>query len=123
MDMGCCYSVSRVMRETLSNNNPCPSSPSSTIYIYIYIQSNLYITTTHVPTKSGRYRQVAFIWRSLNIQRYPDIFYYKIALLFYPCDYLVNYNTPKKRKTTQKGGERGRGRGGGLNTAVNENIH
>ena len=41
MDMGCCYSrVSRVMRssdnsddritrETLSNNNPCPSSPST----------------------------------------------------------------------------------------------
>ena len=27
----------RITRETLSNNNPCPSSPSSTIYIYIYI--------------------------------------------------------------------------------------
>ena len=26
----------RITRETLSNNNPCPSSPSSTIYIYIY---------------------------------------------------------------------------------------
>ena len=42
MDMGCCYSefhalCDRQTRETLSNNNPCPSSPSSTIYIYIYI--------------------------------------------------------------------------------------
>ena len=51
MDMGCCYSEfhalcdhqttqlsdDRITRETLSNNNPCPSSPSSTIYIYIYI--------------------------------------------------------------------------------------
>ena len=27
----------RITRETLSYNNPCPSSPSSTIYIYIYI--------------------------------------------------------------------------------------
>ena len=47
MDMGCCYSEfhalcdhqttdDRITRETLSNNNPCPSSPSSTIYIYIY---------------------------------------------------------------------------------------
>ena len=27
----------RITRETLSNNNPCPSSPSSTIYIYIYV--------------------------------------------------------------------------------------
>ena len=26
----------RIMRETLSYNNPCPSSPSSTRYIYIY---------------------------------------------------------------------------------------
>ena len=38
MDMGCCYSEfhasdDRITRETLSNNNPCPSSPSSTIYI------------------------------------------------------------------------------------------
>ena len=29
-----CFSC--ITRETLSNNNPCPSSPSSTIYIYIY---------------------------------------------------------------------------------------
>ena len=28
----------RITRETLSYNNPCPSSPSSTIYIYIYIK-------------------------------------------------------------------------------------
>ena len=48
MDMGCCYSEfhalcdhqlsdDRITRETLSNNNPCPSSPSSTIYMYIYL--------------------------------------------------------------------------------------
>ena len=30
------WSDDRITRETLSNNNPCPSSPSSTIYIYIY---------------------------------------------------------------------------------------
>ena len=29
----------RITRETLSNNNPCPSSPSSTIYIYIYFRN------------------------------------------------------------------------------------
>ena len=52
MDMGCCYSVSRVMRssdqlsddritrETLSNNNPCPSSPSSTILRSAYMALN-----------------------------------------------------------------------------------
>ena len=32
----------RITRETLSNNNPCPSSPSSTIYIYIYIYNYIY---------------------------------------------------------------------------------
>ena len=47
MDMGRCYTefhalcdrltTGRITRETLSYNNPCPSSPSSTIYIYIYI--------------------------------------------------------------------------------------
>ena len=48
--MGCCYSEfhalcdrqttdDRITRETLSNNNPCPSSPSSTIYVYIYTQT------------------------------------------------------------------------------------
>ena len=62
MDMGCCNSEfhalcdrqvsvqvsdDRITRETLSYNNPCPSSPSSTIYIYIYI----YIYThTHTHT-------------------------------------------------------------------------
>ena len=46
MDMGCCsftrYAIvrqqlsdDRITRETLSYNNPYPSSPSSTIYIYI----------------------------------------------------------------------------------------
>ena len=30
----------RITRETLSNNNPCPSSPSSTIYIYLIKQDN-----------------------------------------------------------------------------------
>ena len=48
MDMGCCNSVSRVMRssddritrETLSYNNPCPSSPSSTILRSAYMALN-----------------------------------------------------------------------------------
>ena len=31
----------RITRETLSYNNPCPSSPSSTIYIYIKKTTNL----------------------------------------------------------------------------------
>ena len=36
----------RITRETLSNNNPCPSSPSSTIYIYIYISVNVGVPYT-----------------------------------------------------------------------------
>ena len=36
----------RITRETLSNNNPCPSSPSSTIYIYIYIY--ILVTGNHI---------------------------------------------------------------------------
>ena len=32
----------RITRETLSYNNPCPSSPSSTIYIYIHGCINIY---------------------------------------------------------------------------------
>ena len=59
MDMGCCYSEfhasdDRITRETLSNNNPCPSSPSSTIYIYIYIyikdMKESFIYYMHHPT-------------------------------------------------------------------------
>ena len=51
MDMGCCYSEfhalcdrqlsdDRITRETLSNNNPCPSSPSSTILRSAYMALN-----------------------------------------------------------------------------------
>ena len=46
MDMGCCYSEfhelsdDHIMRETLSNNNPCPSSPSSTILRSAYMALN-----------------------------------------------------------------------------------
>ena len=36
----------RITRETLSYNNPCPSSPSSTIYIYIYIYLFIYLFTS-----------------------------------------------------------------------------
>ena len=59
MDMGCCYSEfhalsdDRITRETLSNNNPCPSSPSSTIYIYIYI----YITEKTQKTPNNNKKQ------------------------------------------------------------------
>ena len=50
--MGCCYSefhalcdhqttgAKRITRETLSNNNPCPSSPSSTILRSAYMALN-----------------------------------------------------------------------------------
>ena len=51
--MGCCYSEfhalcdhqttfsdDRITRETLSNNNPCPSSPSSTILRSAYMALN-----------------------------------------------------------------------------------
>ena len=37
----CELSDDRITRETLSYNNPCPSSPSSTIYIYIYTGPDL----------------------------------------------------------------------------------
>ena len=56
MDMGCCnwcsfwivtpiYTIQklhqlsddRITRETLSYNNPCPSSPSSTIYMFVCV--------------------------------------------------------------------------------------
>ena len=49
MDMGCCYSEfhalcelsdDRIRRETLSYNNPCPSSPSSTILRSAYMALN-----------------------------------------------------------------------------------
>ena len=41
MDMGCCYSEFHALtRETLSNNNPCPSSPSSTILRSAYMALN-----------------------------------------------------------------------------------
>ena len=51
MDMGCCYSEfhalcdrqttdDRITRETLSNNNPYPSSPSSTILRSAYMALN-----------------------------------------------------------------------------------
>ena len=32
----------RITSETLSYNNPCPSSPSLTIYIYIHIYTQTY---------------------------------------------------------------------------------
>ena len=47
--MGCCYSefhalcdhqTTVITRETLSNNNPCPSSPSSTILRSAYMALN-----------------------------------------------------------------------------------
>ena len=46
MDMGCCNSElqqlsdDRITRETLSYNNPCPSSPSSTILRSAYMALN-----------------------------------------------------------------------------------
>ena len=41
MDMGCCNSSDdRITRETLSYNNPCPSSPSSTILRSAYMALN-----------------------------------------------------------------------------------
>ena len=52
MDMGCCYSEfhalcdrhqlsdDRITSETLSYNNPCPSSPSSTILRSAYMALN-----------------------------------------------------------------------------------
>ena len=46
MDMGCCNSEfhalsdDRITRETLSNNKPCPSSPSSTILRSAYMALN-----------------------------------------------------------------------------------
>ena len=45
MDMGCCYSEfhasdDRITHETLSNNIPCPSSPSSTILRSAYMALN-----------------------------------------------------------------------------------
>ena len=47
MDMGCCNSEFHALcdrqtsSEILSYNNPCPSSPSSTIYIYLYIHTGV----------------------------------------------------------------------------------
>ena len=46
MDMGCCYSEFHALcdrqttGETLSYNNPCPSSPSSTILRSVYMALN-----------------------------------------------------------------------------------
>ena len=46
MDMGCCNSEfhalcdRQIKRETLSNNNPCPSSPYSTILRSAYMALN-----------------------------------------------------------------------------------
>ena len=43
MDMGCCNSEFHALcitRETLSYNNPCPSSPSSTILRSAYMALN-----------------------------------------------------------------------------------
>ena len=43
MDMGCCNSeflAIVITRETLSYNNPCPSSPSSTILRSAYMALN-----------------------------------------------------------------------------------
>ena len=64
MDMGCCYSEfhalcdrqlsdDRITRETLSNNNPCPSSPSSTIYIYQWRRK--------MPKSGGAHRHVIYL--------------------------------------------------------------
>ena len=52
MDMGCCNSEfhasdDRITRETLSYNNPCPSSPSSTILRSAYMALN---TTARLAT-------------------------------------------------------------------------
>ena len=45
MDMGCCNTevhalCDRITRETLCYNNPCPSSPSSTILRSAYMALN-----------------------------------------------------------------------------------
>ena len=44
MDMGCCnsefHALCMITRETLSYNNPCPSSPSSTILRSAYMALN-----------------------------------------------------------------------------------
>ena len=59
----------RITRETLSNNNPCPSSPSSTIYIYIYI-----------------YIYIIYIYLYIYIYIYPYV-----CVCIYVCMYVCMY--------------------------------
>ena len=75
----------RITRETLSNNNPCPSSPSSTIYIYIYIY--IYTHTHTYIYISITQDNKAFLADSKNRQEF----------LYYLLRLMMNNYSPKMR--------------------------
>ena len=59
MDMGCCNSefhalCDRITRETLSYNNPCPSSPSSTILRSAYSLGAQWVLISNLRPKGLR---------------------------------------------------------------------